>query len=84
MNFYKQSYLLRAEEPHRGTRRKKFDAEKRRKAYVLRQNVVKAYCNRDEVALKVALLGAGWNEQSPEFAEALRKFREAISRLPPK
>jgi hypothetical protein len=75
---------VQAEEENRGTRRRKFDAEERRKSRVMRQGVMKAYRDRDEVALKIALLSAGWSEESPEFAEALRKFRDAISRLPTK
>jgi len=73
-----------AEEQSRGTRRKRFDAEERRKLYLLRQGVLKAYRDRDEVALKVALLAAGLTEDSPRFAELLKNFRAAISRLPPK
>jgi hypothetical protein len=75
---------VQAEERSRGTRRKKFDADAKRKSLLLRQNILKAYRDRDEVALKVALLSAGWSEESAEFVEALRKFRDAISRLPPK
>jgi hypothetical protein len=73
-----------AEEQSRGTRRKKFDAEERRKGHLLRQGVLKAYHDRDEVALKVALLAAGLTEDSPRFAELLKNFRAAISRFPPK
>lgn len=75
---------VQAEERSRGTRRRKLDTEERRKAARLRQDILKAYRERDEIALKIALLAAGWSEESPEFAEALRKFRDAISRLPPK
>jgi hypothetical protein len=57
---------------------------KRRKTQIMRQGVLKAYRDRDEVALKIALLSAGWSEESPEFAEALQVFRDAISRLPAK
>lgn len=73
-----------AEEQSRGARRKKLDTEGRRRAARLRQGILTAYRAHDEVALKVALLAAGWVEDSPEFVEALRKFRDAISRLPPK
>lgn len=75
---------VQAEEQSRGTRRRKLDTEERRRTAVLRQNVLRACRDRDEVALKIALLGAGWREDSPEFAEALRTFRDVISRLPPK
>lgn len=73
-----------AEEQSRGARRKKLDTDERRRSAALRKNVLRACQDRDEVALKVALLGAGWSEDSPEFAEALRTFRDAVSRLPPK
>jgi hypothetical protein len=75
---------VQAEERSRGVRRKKLDTSERREAARLRQDVLKACRDRDEMALKIALLGAGWNEESPEFAEALRKFHDVISRLPPK
>ena len=75
---------VQAEEKNRGIRRKRLDTEERRKAAALRQDVLKACRDRDETALRIALLGAGWSEESPEFAVALRKFREVISRLPPK
>jgi len=75
---------VQAEERSRGTRRKKLDTEEKRKAARLRQDVLKACRDRDETALKIALLGAGWSEESPEFAAALRKFRDVISRLRPK
>lgn len=65
---------VQAEEQSRGARRRKLDTEERRKAARLRQDVLKAYREGDEIALKIALLGAGWSEESPEFAEALRKF----------
>jgi hypothetical protein len=74
---------VRAEE-HRGVRRRKLDTDKKRETVRLRQDVLKAYRDRDEVALKIALLAGGWSEESAEFAEALRIFRVAISRLPPK
>jgi len=73
-----------AEERSRGVRRRKLDTSERRETARLRQNILKACRDRDETALKIALLGAGWSEESPEFAEALRKFRDVISRLPPK
>lgn len=73
-----------AEERSRGVRRKKLDTGERREAARLRQDVLKACRDRDEMALKIALLGAGWSEESPEFAEAVRKFRDVVSRLPPK
>jgi hypothetical protein len=75
---------VQAEERSRGVRRRKLDTSERREAARLRQNTLKACRDRDETALKIALLGAGWSEESPEFAEALRKFRDVISRLPPK
>jgi hypothetical protein len=75
---------VQAEERSRGLRRRKLDTGERRETARLRQDVLKACRDRDEMALKIALLGAGWNEESPEFAEALRKFRDVISRLPPK
>jgi hypothetical protein len=50
----------------------------------LRQNVLNAYRDRDEDALKVALLAAGLTEDSPRFAGLLKNFRAAISRFPPK
>jgi hypothetical protein len=50
----------------------------------LRRGVLKAYQDRDEVALKVALLAAGLTEDSPRFAELLKNFRAAISRFPAK
>jgi|HubBroStandDraft_1064217.scaffolds.fasta_scaffold160637_2 hypothetical protein len=64
-----------AEEQSRGTRRKKFDAEERRKLYQLRRGVLKAYQDRDEVALKVALLGARFNR-------GLAPLRRAFEELP--
>jgi hypothetical protein len=75
---------VQAEERSRGVRRRKLDSAERRETARLRQDVLKACRDRDEMALKIALLGAGWNEESPEFVEALRKFRDVISRLPPK
>lgn len=73
---------VQAEEQSRGRRRRRLDTEQRRRVGRLRQDVLKAYRDRDEVALKIALLAAGWAEESPEFAEALRKSRDATSRLP--
>lgn len=75
---------VQAEERSRGARRRKLDTEERRKAARLHQDVLKAYRERDEVALKDALLAAGLSEDSPRFAELLKNFRAAISRFPPK
>jgi hypothetical protein len=74
---------VQAEEQSRGARRRKLDTEERRRTARLRRDVLNAYREKDETGLKVALLAAGWREDSPEFAGVLKKFRDAISRLPP-
>jgi len=71
-----------AEERSRGSRRKKLDTEEKNRAARLRADILGAYRNNDEVGFKIALLAAGWSEDSPEFAGALRKFRDAVSRRP--
>jgi len=71
-----------AEERSRGSHRKKLDTEEKNRAARLRADILRAYGNNDEVGFKIALLAAGWSEHSPEFADALRKFRDAVSRRP--
>lgn len=70
---------LVAEERSRGSRRRRLDTEERRRAARLRQDILRAYRGKDEVGFKIALLAAGWSEDSPEFAAALKKFRDAVS-----
>jgi hypothetical protein len=71
-----------AEEQSRGSRRRKVDTKEKRRAARLRQDILQAYRNRDETGFKIALLAGGWSEDSPEFAAALKKFRDAVSRGP--
>jgi hypothetical protein len=71
-----------AEERSRGTRRKKLDTQEKQRAARLRQDILKAYRNGDEIGFKIALPAAGWSESSAEFVEALKKFRDAVSRRP--
>jgi len=73
---------VQAEERSRGTRRKKLDTEEKRRATRLRQDILQAYRNGDEMGFKIALLAAGWQEDSTEFGAALKKFRDAVSRRP--
>jgi hypothetical protein len=75
---------VRAEELSRGSRRRKLDTNEKRRANRLRQDILQAYRSGDETGFKIALLAGGWNEDSPEFADALKKFRDAVSRRPPK
>jgi hypothetical protein len=67
-----------AEETSRGSRRKKVDREERRKQARLRMDIIQACKEKDEKRFRLVLIESGWNEDSPAFAEALRKFREAI------
>lgn len=71
-----------AEERSRGTRRRKLDTEEKNRAARLRQDILRAYRGGDEVGFKIALLAAGWQEDSTEFEAALKKFRDAVSRRP--
>jgi len=73
---------VQAEERSRGTRRRKLDTQERNRAARLRQDILRAYQEGDEVGFKIALLAAGWQEDSTEFGAALRKFRDAVSRRP--
>jgi len=73
---------VQAEERSRGTRRKKLDTEEKHRAARLRQDILQAYRNGDEMGFTVALLAAGWSENSRDFVEALQKFRDAVSRRP--
>jgi hypothetical protein len=73
---------VRAEELSRGSRRRKLDTNEKRRAARLRQDVLQAYRSGDETGFKIALLAGGWSEDSPEFAAALKKFRDAVSRRP--
>jgi|HubBroStandDraft_6_1064221.scaffolds.fasta_scaffold48787_4 hypothetical protein len=73
---------VRAEEQSRGSRRRKLDTNEKRRAARLRQDILQAYRNWDETGFKIALLAGGWSADSPEFAAALKKFRDAVSRRP--
>jgi len=73
---------VRAEEQSRGSRRRKLDTKEKHRAIRLRQDVLQAYRSADETGFKIALLAGGWSEDSPEFAAALKKFRDAVSRRP--
>lgn len=71
-----------AEERSRGSKRKPIDSEGRRRAKQLREDILRAYRTGDEMGFRIALLAAGWPESSPEFAAALKKFREAVRKRP--
>jgi hypothetical protein len=67
-----------AEDRNRGTRRKRLDFEERRKQTKLRNEILRAFAEGSEGGLINALLDAGWDENSPEFAHALAVFRETV------
>jgi hypothetical protein len=73
---------VQAEERSRGSRRKRLDTQEKNRAARLRQDILRAYRGGDEMGFKIALLAAGWVEDSPEFEAALQKFRDAVSRRP--
>ena len=75
---------VHAEELSRGSRRRKLDTKEKRRATRLRQDILQAYRSGDETGFKIALLAGGWSEDSPEFAGALKKFRDAVSQRPTK
>ncbi|MGB2624259.1 MAG: hypothetical protein WA857_10825 [Candidatus Acidiferrum sp.] len=70
---------VQAEERSRGSRRRKLDTQEKNRAARLRQDILRAYREGDEIGFKIALLASGWQEDSPEFVGALKKFRDAVS-----
>ena len=71
-------------ERSRGSKRRPVDPDERRRAKRLREDILRAYREGDEMGVRIALLAAGWAESSPEFEAALKKFREAARNRPPK
>ena len=69
-------------ERNRGVKRRPVDPEEQRRAKRLRQDILKAYREGDEMGVRIALLAAGWAESSPEFEAALKSFREALRSRP--
>lgn len=69
-------------ERSRGSKRRLVDPEERRRARQLRDDILQAYREGDEIGIRIALLAAGWAESSPEFEAALKKFREAVRKRP--
>jgi hypothetical protein len=69
-----------AEESSRGRRRRPLDAEQRRVQAKLRREAVKALREKDERSFTALLQRAGIRDESPEFAAALKLFRELCAR----
>lgn len=71
-----------ATERSRGSKRRPVDPEERRRAKQLREDILRACREGDEMGVRIALLAAGWSESSQELESALKKFREAVRKRP--
>jgi hypothetical protein len=69
---------LFAEEQSRGTKRPR-RAKQIEKDRLIHQGVARAIRQRDVRPLLDALRKAGWNDDSPEFARAVRAFEKAVA-----
>jgi hypothetical protein len=70
-----------AEERSRGRRRRPLDVEQRRLQARVRREAVKALREKDERSFTALLRQAGIRDESPEFAAALKLFRELCARF---
>jgi hypothetical protein len=71
---------IMAEEKNRGTRRKRFDTEERRKAQKTKADLARVIASGDERAFMKIMREIGLKDDSPEFLNALRIFREHVGR----
>ena len=69
-----------AEERSRGARRRPLRAEQRRKYNEIRRGVLKALREKDERGFTALLRQVGIRDETPEFARALKRFRELCGR----
>jgi hypothetical protein len=64
-----------AEEQSRGSRRRKLDAEERRKRAQTRRDLAAVLASGDEAALMKILRASGLKDGTPEFEKAVQAFR---------
>jgi 23S rRNA pseudoU1915 N3-methylase RlmH len=67
-----------AEEKSRGRRRRPVDTEARKRTEKRRRQIAKALQEGDERRFLTALRESGMKDESPEFANAVGLFREAL------
>ena len=68
------------EEKSSAVRRKRLDTEERRKAEKTKLNLAKVLTTGDERAFMKIMREIGLKDDSPEFAKALKTFRDHVGR----
>ena len=72
--------LVIEEEKRRGVRRKPLDTEQRRKAEKTKLDLARVLASGDERAFMKIMREIGLKDDSPEFAKALKTFRDHVGR----
>ena len=68
------------EEKRRGVRRKRLDADERRKAEKTKLDLARVLASGDERGFMKIMREIGLKDDSPEFLKALKAFREQAGR----
>ena len=70
-----------AQEKSRGSRRRPVHAEERKRSKRLRADLIRALHAGDEREFLRLLRESGWKDESPEFGNALKRFRAFLGKV---